>query len=85
MRELGVPSDGITSVKLSRMPLATEGEATPGPDDWNPYDELEDRRELREFERELNRGRRRDRHSARQPDRQERDMLDDLIRNTSLL
>ena len=85
MRELGVPNDGITSVKLSRAPLATEGEATPGPDDWNPYDELQDRRELREFERELNRGRRRDRRKARQPDRQERDVLDDLLRDTSLL
>lgn len=29
---------GITEPKLSRDPLGTEGEMTPGPDDENPYD-----------------------------------------------
>lgn len=38
------PGDGVTDAALSREPLATEGEATPGPDDENPFDELEDRR-----------------------------------------
>lgn len=38
-----VPGDGITVAKLSEEPLATEGEATPGPDDYNPHEELEDR------------------------------------------
>lgn len=33
------PGNGISPVKLSREPLATEGEATPGPDDWNPYED----------------------------------------------
>lgn len=32
------PGDGITQIKLSFEPLATEGEATPGPDDVNPYE-----------------------------------------------
>lgn len=31
----------MTEIPLSRDPLATEGEATPGPDDYNPYDERE--------------------------------------------
>lgn len=33
------PGNGITPMPLSRDPLATEGEATPGPDDFNPYEE----------------------------------------------
>lgn len=41
-REYGrSPGNGITEMPLSREPLATEGEATPGPDDYNPYDERE--------------------------------------------
>lgn len=40
------PGNGTTAVPLSREPLATEGEATPGPDDWNPYDEWEEEQEL---------------------------------------
>ena len=35
------PGNGTTEIPLSREPLATEGEATPGPDDYNPYDEQE--------------------------------------------
>jgi hypothetical protein len=35
------PGNGTTPIPLSREPLATEGEATPGPDDYNPYDEAE--------------------------------------------
>jgi len=35
------PGNGITPAPLSMEPLATEGEATPGPDDQNPYDEQE--------------------------------------------
>lgn len=39
------PGNGITPKALSRNPLATEGEATPGPDDYNPYEEREAQRE----------------------------------------
>lgn len=35
------PGNGITPMPLSAGPLATEGEATPGPDDYNPYDDPE--------------------------------------------
>lgn len=35
------PGNGITCIPLSREPLATEGEATPGPDDYNPHLERE--------------------------------------------
>jgi len=35
------PGNGITPAPLSAEPLATEGEATPGPDDVNPYDKFE--------------------------------------------
>lgn len=35
------PGNGITPALISRDPLATEGEATFGPDDFNPYDERE--------------------------------------------
>ena len=35
------PGNGITPTFMSRAPLATEGEATPGPDDWNPFEERE--------------------------------------------
>jgi hypothetical protein len=35
------PGSGITPMALSRDPLATEGEATPGPDDFNPFEEYE--------------------------------------------
>lgn len=41
------PGDGVTLPALSREPLATEGEATPGPDDYNPFDEIDDRRRMR--------------------------------------
>lgn len=40
------PGNGLTPMAISRDPIATEGEATPGPDDWNPYDERERRREM---------------------------------------
>jgi len=43
------PGNGTTEIPLSRAPLATEGEATPGPDDYNPYDE----RERKQFEATL--------------------------------
>lgn len=33
------PGNGITPMVLSRDPLATEGEATSGPDTQNPYDD----------------------------------------------
>lgn len=33
---------GITEPKLSRDPLGTEGEMSPGPDDQNPYDDVAD-------------------------------------------
>lgn len=35
----GTPTLGTTDPLLSREPLMTEGEATPGPDDMVPYDE----------------------------------------------
>lgn len=35
----GSPGNGMTSARLSQDPLATEGEATPGPDDYNPYED----------------------------------------------
>jgi hypothetical protein len=38
------PGGGITPIPFSADPLATEGEATPGPDGVNPYD-------LEEYER----------------------------------
>jgi hypothetical protein len=41
------PGNGMTPIPISREPLATEGEATPGPDDQNPYDEREFAREMR--------------------------------------
>jgi len=34
----GSPGNGMTIKNLSRGPLATEGEATPGPDHINPYE-----------------------------------------------
>jgi hypothetical protein len=34
------PGNGITPMPLSAAPLATEGEATPGPDDYNPYEDV---------------------------------------------
>lgn len=46
----GSPGDGVTPALLSREPLATEGEATPGPDDVNPFDEMETRKQLQAFE-----------------------------------
>lgn len=33
------PGNGITPAPLSAEPLATEGEATPGPNDFNPYED----------------------------------------------
>lgn len=42
------PGDGISPVKMSREPLATEGEATPGPDDYNPFEERETQELMRE-------------------------------------
>jgi len=35
--QIDSPGNGISPIRLSRDPLATEGEATPGPDDYNPY------------------------------------------------
>lgn len=32
---------GVTDPRMSREPLATEGEVTPGPDDYVPYDDPE--------------------------------------------
>lgn len=45
----GSPGNGMTAQPFSQAPLATEGEATPGPDDWNPYEE----QEYRDYRREL--------------------------------
>lgn len=36
-------SPGLTIANISSEPLATEGEATPGPDDINPYRSEEER------------------------------------------
>lgn len=30
---------GTTAANLSKDPLATEAEATPGPSDWNPFED----------------------------------------------
>lgn len=49
----GSPGDGITPALLSKEPLATEGEATPGPDDENPYAALEDKRQREGFAQEM--------------------------------
>lgn len=46
------PGDGITPALMSREPLATEGEATPGPDDYNPFDEFESAQQQARFERQ---------------------------------
>lgn len=37
------PGNGITPKRITREPLATEGEATPGPDDYNPYEDYDPR------------------------------------------
>ena len=39
--EIGSPGMGISPIKLSRDPLATEAEATRGPDDAVDWDEIE--------------------------------------------
>lgn len=36
------PTPGITDPKLCVHPLGTEAELTPGPNDYNPYDDVED-------------------------------------------
>lgn len=42
---------GMTRANLSRDPLMTEGEATPGDDGWNPFDdENVDERAMRELD-----------------------------------
>jgi hypothetical protein len=35
------PTPGFTQPHLSELPIASEGEATMGPDDWVPYDDPE--------------------------------------------
>lgn len=47
---VGSPGLGITEPMLSVEPLATEGEATPGPDDYNPLDEAEAELEREELD-----------------------------------
>ena len=39
--EIGSPGMGITPIKLSKDPLATEGEATNGPDDTVDFEEID--------------------------------------------
>ena len=39
--EISSPGMGVTGANLSREPLATEGEATSGPDDEVNWEELE--------------------------------------------
>jgi hypothetical protein len=56
----GSPGNGMTPMPMSRNPIATEGEATPGPDDVNPYDELEYER----FKERMKTERRRDRRES---------------------
>lgn len=51
-----VTTTGITKPELTAEPLGTEGEMTPGPDDWNPYDEEVGKQGLRRLERERARG-----------------------------
>lgn len=38
-RRIQSPGMGMTVMQLSREPLATEGEATAGPDDYNPFED----------------------------------------------
>lgn len=38
----GSPGNGMTPMDISSHPLATEGEATPGPDDVTPFDDVGD-------------------------------------------
>jgi hypothetical protein len=38
-RQIDSPGNGMTVMRLSKHPLATEGEATPGADDYNPYED----------------------------------------------
>lgn len=47
----GSPGGGILEPKMSRDPLATEGEATIGPDNYNPYEQEEFARQFRELQR----------------------------------
>lgn len=42
---------GMTKANLARDPLMTEAEATPGPSDWNPFDDPDvDEATLRELD-----------------------------------
>jgi hypothetical protein len=37
--QIDSPGNGMTVMRLSKFPLATEGEATPGADDYNMFDD----------------------------------------------
>lgn len=41
MRDIMLATPGVTEPNLSAEPLATEGEATPGADDYVPFDDPE--------------------------------------------
>lgn len=52
------PADaGIAELKLSRDPLGTEGEMTPGPDSYDPYREIEEREALLDFSESVEKSR----------------------------
>lgn len=44
-------SPGVTIPKITREPLGTEGELTPGPDDINPYNSIEEKEAVKEIKR----------------------------------
>lgn len=46
------PGDGVAPIPMSSEPLATEGEATPGPDDYNPFQERVDKQLMEQGQQE---------------------------------
>lgn len=46
---LMVPTPGFTPKKFAKLPIASEGEATPGPDSVNPFRSEQERREIEEI------------------------------------
>lgn len=46
---MDMPTPGATKPLLTKDPIGTEGEMTPGPDDETPFDKEEERRDWRRF------------------------------------
>jgi len=73
---------GITEPELTELPLGTEAELTPGPNDVNPFRSEQERREVEEIitaqrERERRQGRTADRAGIDEP--RETPPLEDVI------